>query len=81
MRLSLYKSLESVEVLKGIIAGSVVLKNYTSYFSVIFYPNYKHSSNIPHTNNNVTFLIFENNIFQNLFVTPYFQCMYLIITK
>ena len=73
MRLSLYKSLDSVEVLKGIIAGFVVLENSTFYFSVIFYPN--------HPNNTVTFIIFENNIFQNLFVTPYFQCMYLIITK
>ena len=37
MRLSLYKSLESVEVLKGIIAGFVVVENHTSYFSGIFY--------------------------------------------
>ena len=40
MRLSLYKSLDSVEVLKGIIAGFVVLENSTFYFSVMFYPNY-----------------------------------------
>ena len=40
MSLSLYKSLDSVEVLKGIIAGFVVLENSTFYFSVIFYPNY-----------------------------------------
>ena len=39
MRLSLYKSLDSVEVLKGIIAGFVVLEKSTFYFSVIFYPN------------------------------------------
>ena len=40
IRLSLYQSLDSVEVLKGIIAGFVVLENSTFYFSVIFYPNY-----------------------------------------
>ena len=76
MRLSLYKSLESVEVLKGIIAGFVVLKKIRPLICHLF-----SIRNIPHTNNNVTFLIFENNIFQNLFVTRYFQCMYLIITK
>ena len=75
MRLSLYKSLESVEVLKGIIAGFVVLKKIRPLICHLF------SIRNPHTNNNVTFIIFENDIFQNLFVTPYFQCMYLIITK
>ena len=79
MRLSLYKSLESVEVLKGIIAGFVVLNKIRPLICHLF--SIRNSSNIPHTNNNVTFIIFENNIFQNLFVTPYFQCMYLIITK
>ena len=73
MRLSLYKSLESVEVLKGIIAGFVVLKKIRPLICHLF--------SIRNTNNNVTFIIFENDIFQNLFVTPYFQCMYLIITK